>query len=434
MKLVFHAALVIFVVFAIFAIKSPPKIGFYFNAGLKLGQLNLSNLSQNEGTALATAAYNQPVYININNKSFRTDLNELGYTLNQDYLSKLTKKCLKFGVLICVPSKTAKFDQTRVFGFNPKKSQKLTQKINNQLLVQKNEPNVDFITGEFWILTEKASIQAKSDFAHDLNLQRDFGKKLFIKVKPIEKDNFADQQQLMYEHVAKVNSPLLIKYGRNPLYISTEEINTFITKNQTEDITHAKVSINKIAHYLDTLDEKYATEDIQVVRPEAEEAIARSILYRAADTKENTAVVLPLQGLPKSRGEKATKYLEVIKSQQRLYRFEDGELVKTYIVSTGIVAETPTGEFKVLGKQKKTISYFGNWWMENYLPIGYMPNGNRFGFHAIPYHQDSSGAVWSRDPNTMGSPATSGCIQLTQVESLELYEWAKVGMPVFIYE
>ena len=34
----------------------------------------------------------------------------------------------------------------------------------------------------------------------------------------------------------------------------------------------------------------------------------------------------------------------------------------------------------------------------------------------------------------MGSPATGGCIQLTYDDSLELFEWAQVGTPVYIYE
>lgn len=123
----------------------------------------------------------------------------------------------------------------------------------------------------------------------------------------------------------------------------------------------------------------------------------------------------------------------MIKSQQRLYRFEDGELVKTYVVSTGLTWETPTGEFEVLGKQKMTISYYDNWYMPNYLPIGDI-NGYRFGFHEIPYHMDGAGNIYSRDPNTMGSPATGGCIQLGRDDSLELFEWADVGTPVYIYE
>jgi len=80
-----------------------------------------------------------------------------------------------------------------------------------------------------------------------------------------------------------------------------------------------------------------------------------------------------------------------------------------------------------------TISYFGNWYMPYYLPVGTV-NGYRFGFHEIPYHMDGAGNIYSRDPNTMGSPATGGCIQLTNIDAMELFAWAEVGTPVYIYE
>jgi lipoprotein-anchoring transpeptidase ErfK/SrfK len=80
------------------------------------------------------------------------------------------------------------------------------------------------------------------------------------------------------------------------------------------------------------------------------------------------------------------------------------------------------------------MSYFGNWYMPNYLPIGYINGQYRFGFHSIPYHMDGAGNIYSRDSNTMGSPATGGCIQLSSEDSLELFNWAWVGMPVYVYE
>ncbi|EKD99899.1 MAG: hypothetical protein ACD_22C00139G0001 [uncultured bacterium] len=72
--------------------------------------------------------------------------------------------------------------------------------------------------------------------------------------------------------------------------------------------------------------------------------------------------------------------------------------------------------------------------MPNYLPIGYIQGKYRFGFHAIPYHMDGNGNIYSRDPNTMGSPATGGCIQLSPKDAEELFNWARVDMPVYVYD
>jgi lipoprotein-anchoring transpeptidase ErfK/SrfK len=430
-----HTALAVSLVLGIFVLFNPPTIKEVFVKGVKVGQVNLSQKPIDEGIKNMHTAYKQPIYLNVNNKSFSTSLYELGYSINTSYLKSKTMKCIHFVKLHCYTNKTVQFDQKNALTFNDEKSKKFLTSLNDKLVNTKHEPIVDFFNYEFWIRSNAAEIKIDPNFAHSTDIYDKFGNSISLKVRVIEKDNEEAQKNLMYEHVSKVNSPLLIKYGRNPLYIPTEKISNFITQTQVDEMLQARISKQEISKYLDELAREYESEDVLVIRPEAEDAIVLALLYKAVDTKANTAVVLPLQGKPKSNGEHADEYLEVVKSQQRLYRFENGELVKTYIISTGILAETPAGEFKVLGKQKKTISYVGNWWMENYLPIGTMPGtSNRFGFHAIPYHQYANGEIWSRDPNTMGSPATSGCIQLTQEESLELFEWAKVGMPVFIYD
>lgn len=434
MKYPIYTALAIGLVAGVFVFFNPPSIRQVFVQQAKIGSIDLSEKPVDYGIKLVKQAYKQPIYLNVNNKSFSTSLNELGYSINENYLKRKTKKCVHFVKLICKPTDNASFNPTQALVFNKTKSANFVKDLNQELVQSKQEPIVDFFYYEFWILSKEAQVNIDPSFTQDSKIYKEYGKSFSINTKLQQNDDEEVQENLMYEHVAKVNSPLLIKYGRNPLYIPTQVINGFITQSKIDQITRAKISKHKISQYLDELDKEYASEDVVVIRPEAEDAITMALLYKAADTKANTAVVLPLQGKPKTNGEKADKYLEVIKSQQRLYRFENGELVKTYIISTGILAETPAGEFKVLGKQKKTISYVGNWWMENYLPIGTMPGtSNRFGFHAIPYHQGAGGEIWSRDPNTMGSPATSGCIQLTQEESLELYNWATVGLPVYIY-
>ena len=236
------------------------------------------------------------------------------------------------------------------------------------------------------------------------------------------------------EILETITTPLLIKYGRNPVYISKDTLKEFIFIEEADGSVYGRVDFDKVSEYLDELHAKYRSSELVVIHNQAVDSIRRALLYRAASEKVNNAVILPLEGKPKSDGSLHDVYLEVIKSQQRLYRFEYGKLVKTYVVSTGLTWETPAGNHQILGKQKMTISYFGNWFMPDYLPIGYVNGSYRFGFHAIPYHMDGNGNIFSRDPNTMGSPATGGCIQLLREEATELFEWAVVGTPVYVYE
>jgi lipoprotein-anchoring transpeptidase ErfK/SrfK len=242
-----------------------------------------------------------------------------------------------------------------------------------------------------------------------------------------------DQKKATNLAINKVSYPLLIKYGRFPVYIPAERIKSFLSVIEKDGLTYGKITDYEINRYLDELDAKYRNPDVAIIRQGAVDAIKRALLFRTTNYEINNAIVLPQEGKPKTNGEKADSYLEVVKSQQRLYKFEHGKLVKTYIVSTGLTWETPPGEYMVLGKEKMAISYVGDWYMPNYLPLGTI-YGYRFGFHSIPFHLDASGNIYSRDTSTMGSPATGGCVQLDQNDSLEVYEWAKVGTPVYIYE
>jgi lipoprotein-anchoring transpeptidase ErfK/SrfK len=255
-----------------------------------------------------------------------------------------------------------------------------------------------------------------------------------IKVTLSTVDDLSLQTQKTNDLITKISAPLLIKYGRNPIYIPQDTIKSFMQPQITNGVLTEYLSYDQVSQYLDMLDQKYASPDVVVIHKEADDAIRRAILFRAADNEVNNAVILPLQGKPKSDGSLHAVYLEVIKSQQRLYRFEHGKLVKTYIVSTGLTWETPPGTYTILDKSKMSMSYHDNWYMPDYLPIGYINGQYRFGFHAIPYHMDGAGNIYSRDINTMGSPATGGCIQLTPVDAEELFNWAWVGIPVYVYE
>jgi lipoprotein-anchoring transpeptidase ErfK/SrfK len=267
-------------------------------------------------------------------------------------------------------------------------------------------------------------------FISDLIEQGDF--KLKVELDTVDDPEL--QLKRTEEIVYKMSGPLLVKYGRQPVTIPADTVRSFIDIVQEGQVYKGTVSDTSVSDYLNSLHEKYASPSVVVNHQYSVDFVRRAILYRATDYQVNNALILPLEGRPVSNGEKHDVYLEVIKSQQRLYRFEQGKLVKTYIISTGLTWETPPGDYKILGKDRMAMSYTGNWYMPHYLPIGLIKGQYRFGFHAIPYHMDGAGNIYSRDPNTMGSPATGGCIQLTPEEAEELFNWARIGIPVYIYE
>ena len=374
---------------------------------------------------------NKPIYLNFESKSNSTKLKNLGVKLNRENLYKAAQTCLY--KRICWGGNRTITAQDLIKIDQEKLNNKIDE-VNKDIRFMSQNNIISLYDYSFKAVSPNAEAKVDPNSITSGYISQIIGATpTIVSLKVAVEDNPQAQKAATLALKDATISPLLIKYGRIPVYIGASEIEDFLEIKDSPDTTTIYVQKEPVEQYLAKLATVYGSPDVEILTEHAVEAIRRAITLRATNTQINTAVVLPQNGKPKSDGTKHTKYLEVLKSQQRLYRFENGKLTKTYIISTGLTWETPPGEYTVLGKQKMTISYFNDWYMPNYLPLGTI-NGYRFGFHSIPYHVDGSGNVYSRDPNTMGSPATGGCVQLTEDDSKELFDWASVGIPVYIYE
>lgn len=408
-----------------------------FKNGTVVGRIDLSGKTLNNGLDILERKFDSPIYLNLDATSRAISLRDIGINYNVDQILKATKICrFRNPRIFCANTSNEPVDKNEFIKVDSTKLNAYLDEFEKELQPLAKNNIVSFEDYSFRAGDkENKLIIDRSIFTNKLDLYNIIDTQT-IKIK-LNTNTFGNLKALNQQTLVLIENitiPLLIKYGRNPIYIQKSDLKKFILTEDREGITYGKISAEEITKYLETLKVKYAKDDVVILTNEAANAIQNALLFRATDYKVNKAVVLPLEGAPKTNGELSDVYLEVDKAQQRLYRFEHGKLVKTYIVSTGLTWETPAGEFKILGKQKMAISYFGNWYMPNYLPIGTINGGYRFGFHAIPYHMDVNGNIYSRDENTMGSPATGGCIQLTLEESKELFDWAAVGTPVYIYE
>ena len=137
---------------------------------------------------------------------------------------------------------------------------------------------------------------------------------------------------------------------------------------------------------------------------------------------------------PKTDGSKAQKYIEVDKGQETMYLFEDGKLIDKHIVSTGLYYPTPVGEFKILNKAENAYSDIYNVWMPYWMAFYYSPIIHAsFGIHELPYWY-SNGSKITRPREFLGSPHTGGCISLDIGAAKKVYDWAYVGMPVYVFD
>jgi lipoprotein-anchoring transpeptidase ErfK/SrfK len=116
-------------------------------------------------------------------------------------------------------------------------------------------------------------------------------------------------------------------------------------------------------------------------------------------------------------------------SEQRLYVYEDGELLSEHIISTGI-ASSPTlpGIFQVQSHHEN--AYASNWdlWMPHFLGIYEAVPGFWNGIHGLPLLSNGV-RLWA---NVLGRPASFGCIILPLDEAEWLYGWAEEGVVVEI--
>ena len=116
-------------------------------------------------------------------------------------------------------------------------------------------------------------------------------------------------------------------------------------------------------------------------------------------------------------------------TQQRMWVYEDGELIREHIVSTGM-SGSPTlpGIFQV---QWHYINAYGSrWdlWMPHFLGIYEAAPGFINGIHGLPLLSNGV-RLWG---DVLGRPASYGCIILTLSAAEELYDWAEDGVVVEI--
>ncbi|MDP3970279.1 MAG: L,D-transpeptidase family protein [bacterium] len=126
-----------------------------------------------------------------------------------------------------------------------------------------------------------------------------------------------------------------------------------------------------------------------------------------------SVVVLPGKMKPDGRTDVA-KYVRVDLSEQRMYAYEQGYLVNSFLVSTGLSrTPTPPGEYHI---QRKLYSHLYSG------PGYYLPNTlYNLQFRSGYYLH---GAYWH---NNFGHPMSHGCVNISYHDAAWLFDWMQVG-------
>lgn len=115
-------------------------------------------------------------------------------------------------------------------------------------------------------------------------------------------------------------------------------------------------------------------------------------------------------------------------SDQRMYVYQNGQLLWNWVVSTGRPGQsTITGSFKVLNRIPN--AYAATWGLQMPYWLGiYWAGSLQNGIHALPI-QANGQRLWD---GYLGRPVSFGCIILSVNNAATLYNWAPVGTPVDI--
>jgi lipoprotein-anchoring transpeptidase ErfK/SrfK len=116
----------------------------------------------------------------------------------------------------------------------------------------------------------------------------------------------------------------------------------------------------------------------------------------------------------------------VDKSQNTLLLKSDEEIIKTYIVSTGINNSTPTGNFKIVNKLANPT------WFKAGAVVPPNSSDNILGSRWLGFNLPGYGIHGTTDPQNLGKQITQGCIRMSNADIEEFYTIIPVGTEVSI--
>lgn len=135
---------------------------------------------------------------------------------------------------------------------------------------------------------------------------------------------------------------------------------------------------------------------------------------------------------------KVTGFADVIlirTGENRLYHYENGALVKTYTVATGLPAyPTPTGTFRIELKRRMPtwVNPDPTGWGKS-LPKSIPPGPrNPLGTRALNLNTPGIRIHGTTNVASLGTAASHGCIRMSMPEVEELFDKVDTGTPVII--
>ncbi|MFH0943248.1 MAG: L,D-transpeptidase [Candidatus Beckwithbacteria bacterium] len=120
----------------------------------------------------------------------------------------------------------------------------------------------------------------------------------------------------------------------------------------------------------------------------------------------------------------ADKRIEIDLTNQRLYAYEDNNLVYNFLISSGKWGRTPTGTFQIWTKLRYTKMEGGSKALNTYYYLPNVPYTMFFYSDEVPKSRGFGlhGTYWH---DNFGHPMSHGCINMKTEEVAQLFYWAQ---------
>jgi len=118
----------------------------------------------------------------------------------------------------------------------------------------------------------------------------------------------------------------------------------------------------------------------------------------------------------------------VDKSQNLLFLKRKGEIIKTYVVSTGKDNSTPTGNFKIVNKLKKPV------WFKAGAVVSPDSPDNVLGSRWLGLDMKGYGIHGTTSPKDLGKQITLGCVRMNNKDVEDLFDIVPLGTEVTIVD
>lgn len=139
-----------------------------------------------------------------------------------------------------------------------------------------------------------------------------------------------------------------------------------------------------------------------------------------------------LQILGETDSNASSKRIEVDLTNQRVYAFENDQMIFNFLISSGTWGRTPNGNFKIWTKIRSQKMSGGSKALGTYYYLPNVPYIMFFYNDQYPKQMGYSfhGTYWH---NNFGVPMSHGCVNMKTDEAAQLFSWAEVGTPITIY-